>query len=187
VELRSPIIIVWLTIKLFESGPWRPDIIRYAKLGDLLVIVSISLWQFGDWRVNDMPTGCNVRHAVAVTSSGDVSTLHLLAQRVRGRIAAKPGIEVPPGLYEVLSKLAELCESYMISQRIGRHVGNETDLILVHADDLCTLRSSEAEPRNVGHAFGQCCSDYEDIGTAGTDVCELDVELLPIVVEPSST
>lgn len=67
-----------------------------------------------------MSTRRNVGHAVAVTCSGDMTTGHLLAQRIGGRIAAKPGTEVPPGLNEILGKLAELWESRMISQRTGR-------------------------------------------------------------------
>ena len=66
-----------------------------------------------------MSTSRNVGHAVAVTSSGDVPIGHFLAQRIGGRIATKPGAEVPPRFDEILSKLAELCESCMISRRTG--------------------------------------------------------------------
>ena len=64
-----------------------------------------------------MSTRRNVRHAVAVTSSGDVSIGHLLAKRIGGRIATKPGAEIAPRFDEILSKLAELDESCMISRR----------------------------------------------------------------------
>ena len=63
-----------------------------------------------------MSTRRNVWHAVAVTSGIDVVPIgHLFAKRIGGRIATKPGAEVPPSFDEILSKLAELDESCMIS------------------------------------------------------------------------
>ena len=43
------------------------------------------------------------------------------------------------------------------------------------------------KPRDIAEGFSQRGSDEEDISAAGTDICELDVELFPVVVEPAST
>jgi hypothetical protein len=58
--------------------------------------------------VDDVLAGSDVGHAVAVARGGDVVGSHLLAERVGGRVAAEPGVEVAAGLDEVLGKLAEL-------------------------------------------------------------------------------
>lgn len=63
---------------------------------------------------------------------------------------------------------------------------NRPHLILVDTDNLGSLRGPEVQPGDIHEDLGECGGDDEDIATAGTDVGELDVELLVVVVEPAS-
>ena len=59
-------------------------------------------------------------------------------------------------------------------------------LVVVDTDQFCVVRGAEVEERNEAEDLGDQCGDGEDVGSAGDNVCELDIKLLVVVVEPAT-
>lgn len=65
-------------------------------------------------------------------------------------------------------------------------VGEFTELVVVHTKELSLFRGTEVETGDLVDGESDDGADYEGVGGAGDDVCELNVQLLPVVHDPST-
>lgn len=72
----------------------------------------------------------------------------------------------------------------VVSSDLDVIVGEFSELVIIHTQKLSLLRSTELETWDGVDAVGEDGGDDECVCGAGDDVGNLDVELLPVVVEP---
>jgi len=75
----------------------------------------------------------------------------------------------------------------VISANLNVVVCEFAQLVIIHTEQLSFFRSPEVQPRDEVDGVSEKGGDNESIGSAGHDVSNLDVKLLVVVVEPSTS
>lgn len=66
-------------------------------------------------------------------------------------------------------------------------VGEFAKLVVVHSEEFGFLGGSEVKTRDVVDSVSENCGDDESVGCACDNVCQLDIELAVVVVEPATS
>lgn len=74
----------------------------------------------------------------------------------------------------------------VVSADLDVIVGKLSELVVIHTEELGFLRGTELETWDSVDGVADDAGDNKGVGGAGEDVGELDAELLPVSVEPSS-
>jgi len=65
-------------------------------------------------------------------------------------------------------------------------VGELAKLVVIHTEELSFLRCAKVQTRDEVDSVGEDSADGERVRDASNDVSELDVELLPVVFDPTT-
>jgi len=114
-----------------------------------------------------------------------IPTFEAGVRQSSGAVETKGGriCDVAAELDVVTGKFSNLYMSFGAGNSLR---STETHLNLVHTNPLSNRSASELQSRDHVHGFCNNGSHDEGVGGGSKNICELDVELLPVMVDPTS-
>ena len=116
------------------------------------------------------------------------STRLVLRRVIRDTVPIAGCNVVPVALVQlaILGVAPRMAPRVKVAAEFDKVLDELANLIIVHTEDFAVLAGTKTTVWADVDKLGEDGSHHEDVGGAGDDVCELDVELLVVVSDPAA-